>query len=46
MQLTGSTTPPVFRRYAITNEADLRTAVTRLAESLGTIGAQSGHEDE
>ena len=31
MQLTGHKTPAIFRRYAITNEADLREAVTRLA---------------
>jgi integrase len=32
MQLTGHKTAAIFRRYAITNEADLREAVTRLAE--------------
>ena len=31
MQLTGHKTQAIFRRYAITNEADLREAVTRLA---------------
>jgi hypothetical protein len=31
MQLTGHKTPAIFRRYAITNEADLQEAVTRLA---------------
>jgi integrase len=31
MQLTGHKTAAIFRRYAITNEADLREAVTRLA---------------
>jgi hypothetical protein len=34
MLLTGHKTPAIFRRYAITNEADLREAVTRLA-SIG-----------
>jgi integrase len=31
MQLTGHKTPAIFRRYAITNEMDLRQAVSRLA---------------
>ena len=31
MQLTGHKTAAIFRRYAITNEVDLREAVTRLA---------------
>ena len=31
MQLTGHKTAAIFRRYAITNEADLREAVMRLA---------------
>jgi integrase len=37
MQLTGRKTPAIFRRYAITNEAHLREAVTKLAGSLEAI---------
>ncbi|MEO6056369.1 MAG: hypothetical protein ABIQ49_05975 [Gemmatimonadales bacterium] len=31
MQLCGHRSPEVFRRYAITSEADLKQAVARLA---------------
>ena len=45
MTLTGHKTAAIFRRYAITNEADLREAVSKLAASLGhstgTIGGAS-----
>ncbi len=37
MQLTGHKTAAIFRRYAITNEADLREAVTRLAGLDGAL---------
>ena len=35
MQLCGHRTPEVFRRYAITSEADLKQAVARLANQPG-----------
>ena len=38
MQLTGHKTEAVYRRYAITSEADLREGVARLDEhATGTI---------
>jgi integrase len=36
MQLTGHKTEAVYRRYAITSEADLREGVARLNEATGT----------
>ena len=36
MQLTGHKTQAVYRRYAITSEADLREGVERLNEATGT----------
>lgn len=36
MQLTGHKTEAVYRRYAITSEADLREGVERLNEAAGT----------
>jgi integrase len=36
MQLTGHKTEAVYRRYAITSEADLREGVERLNEAVGT----------
>jgi integrase len=36
MQLTGHKTESVYRRYAITSEADLREGVERLNEATGT----------
>jgi integrase len=36
MQLTGHKTEAVYRRYAITSEADLREGVERLNEATGT----------
>lgn len=40
MKLTGHKTEAVYRRYAITSEADLQEGVRRLndRESLGTVG--------
>ena len=36
MQLTGHKTEAIYRRYAITSEADLREGVARLNEAMGT----------
>jgi len=36
MQLTGHKTEAVYRRYAITSEADLREGVDRLNDTTGT----------
>ena len=36
MQLTGHKTEAVYRRYAITSEADLREGVDRLNDVAGT----------
>jgi hypothetical protein len=37
MQLTGHKTEAVYRRYAITSEADLREGVDRLHHAIGTV---------
>jgi integrase len=37
MQLTGHKTEAVYRRYAITSEADLREGVDRLNHATGTV---------
>jgi integrase len=37
MKLTGHRTESVYRRYAITSDADLRDAAKRLGTSTGTL---------
>jgi hypothetical protein len=41
MQLTGHKTEAVYRRYAITSEADLREGVDRLNDRRHDRGAQA-----
>ncbi len=41
MQLTGHKTEAIYRRYAITSEADLREGVARLNTIAGTIGGDN-----
>ena len=41
MALTGHQTPEVFRRYSITNEADLKQGVQRLAALHGAAPKQA-----